>query len=170
MKKITDKTILKKGDTKYQPVVVDKIIYWLCLNLKGIGWYYANQGKNIFYWEYEESTPAPECFANKIVAQSKYNLEGVPVIDLQLNNTRLILDRENPFDLFSYTEKDIKKAITLARQIKEGKDTFELDGIIGLTELCTHHYDIKTEEEILNEINLISIIEVDDDFIISSYE
>lgn len=51
----------------------------------------------------------------------------------------------------SYSEQDLRQAIGLSRQIKDGKDLFDLEGILGLTEVCTHNCEILSEEEIIEQ-------------------
>lgn len=49
-----------------------------------------------------------------------------------------------------YTEEDLKRAIEMARGIKEGKDRFDIDSIRGLTEICTYDWEEEySEEEII---------------------
>lgn len=51
----------------------------------------------------------------------------------------------------SYSEEEVLKIIELSRQIKEGKELFDLDSIRGLTEICTHNWEILSEEKILEQ-------------------
>jgi hypothetical protein len=149
MKKITEKTILKQGDKEFQPVEADGIIYWV--------------GK--------------EGFA---IASSKLMTDDIPVISLDSYVKRLAESKyelqskafENSTEMFpfndsellkagfidgyksnpnQYTQKDIEKAIDLARE----EDGFEFT---------------LTKEKILQQINSISVIEVDEQFNIISYE
>jgi hypothetical protein len=79
---------------------------------------------------------------DKIIAQSQPKLEGIPVIDLKTNL--------NYYNINQYTQKDIEKAFECGRN-------FQLTGEGSLKE--TFEY-----------INSISIIEVDSQFQILSYE
>jgi hypothetical protein len=54
---------------------------------------------------------------------------------------------------YKYTEEDLKKAIKLARGIKEGKDTFTAEDIAGCTEVCTHNWKYEfSDEEIIQSL------------------
>jgi hypothetical protein len=48
-----------------------------------------------------------------------------------------------------YSEEDLKKAIEMARGIKEGKETFTAEDISGCTEVCTYDWKFEFDE---NEI------------------
>lgn len=140
MKQITNKTILKQGNKTFQVVESDGVIYWRDELLN-------------------------------FVAQSQPKLEGIPVISLDSYVEKLAYKYYNSnehykvADSFHYingykanpnssTQKDIKKAIELARiEIRNGINSYEL-----------------TNEQILQKINEISIIEIDEQFNIISYE
>ena len=51
-----------------------------------------------------------------------------------------------------FTEEDMRKAIELAREIKDGKDVFELEGILGLTEICTHNMNVLSADKIIQSL------------------
>lgn len=51
----------------------------------------------------------------------------------------------------SYSEEDVLKIIELSRQIKDNNELFDLDCISGLTEVCTHNWEILSENEILEQ-------------------
>jgi hypothetical protein len=76
-----------------------------------------------------------------ILAQSEPKLDGVPVIEIGSTG----------FDEFEYTQADIERALSLAFLASQ-------DG-----------YDITTKE-ILEQINSISVIEVDEDFNVINFE
>lgn len=149
MKKITNKTILKQGDKTFQPIEdIDESIFW------------EDSGCNV-------------------VAQSSAHIEGIPVIDLcdyvekladdfiigqTLRNRGFEKDgwistgfvygyQANPNQ---YTQKDIEKVIELARKGDENWQGY-----------VNHEL---TTKEILEQINSISVIEVDEQFNIISYE
>jgi hypothetical protein len=156
MKQITKNTILRQGDKTYQPVEVHGVICWIDktfieeddyainLNTKEIRQYDGVKGMDS-YW-------------NKIVAQSQSKLEEVPVISLDSYVEKLMKKWVmNPkmynfvVQMFKeyenqYTQKDIEEAIRMGR-----------DRIYDST-------------EILEQINQISVIEVDEQFNIVSYE
>jgi hypothetical protein len=171
MKKITNKTILIQGDVTYQPRFVmsdystistrsrDKIIYWIDIskhiegihNMVGKSVWSVRYAKPIILGEHENSY-LNECF--KIVAQLEPILEGRPVISLDVIG----------FDEFEYTLKDIEKAIELAQ---EGKYISESsDGGENYEDV----FKYPTKKEILEQINSLSIINVDEQFNIISYE
>jgi hypothetical protein len=155
-KQITNKTILKQGNKTFEPI--------------------DHMGTNIT-WENENDIT---------VAQLQPILEGVPVISLDSYRSILSEKACKKQDLaggFSggvheravagmffrkgynsnpnkYTQKDIEKSIELA---KKGYDEFGINGFIK------HGFDF-TKQQILEQINSISVIEVDEQFNIISYE
>jgi hypothetical protein len=160
MKQITKNTILRQNDKTYQPVEVDGIICWI-----------------------DKST-----LADEIVAQSQPKIEGVPVISLnryvESLAEKFVIDKvkmssqsagvlvgyiegfnSNPNQ---YTQKDIDKTIAMSKIAKTP------DGLIDIDAWISSGYEgaepAYTEEEILEQINQISVIEVDDQFNIVSYE
>jgi len=158
MKQITKNTILRQNDKTYQPVEVDGVICWI-----------------------DKST-----LADEIVVQSQPKLEGVPVISLldyqEVMENIIITESLTSDDIISlripqlfkltkenqYTQKDIDKAITMSKIAKTP------DGLIDIDAWISSGYEgaepAYTEEEILEQINQISVIEVDDQFNIVSYE
>jgi len=156
MKTINKNTILKQEDKIYQPRFVmsdDTIIYWPDLNnpLKGI---HSMVGKNVWSVRYakpiifgeHENSYINECF--NILAQSQPKLEGIPVISLEPIG----------FDEFEYTQKDIERAIELT--LIDAKKSV----------VWSEHYYKHLSKQILEQINSISVIEVDEQFNILSYE
>jgi hypothetical protein len=151
MKQITKNTILKQGDKTFQPVEgIDKIIFWI-------------------------DKPVEV----NIVAQSQPKLEGIPVISLDsyVKKFKKEYNSGNNSGIFTkgieigieigynsnpnqYTQKDIEKVIKLARQ----QTTTNMGG--GFYE----YEETYSNEEIFEEINFISVIEVDDNFQILNYE
>jgi hypothetical protein len=165
MKKITKDTILKQGNKYYQPVEVDDVIYW-CSNDKiniddaYLGWeenYHTAPNKRWVLYNSVSGLNGENQL--KVMAQSKpiLDIEEIPVIDLMANNTRLIIEGNDPFELHLYTQKDIWKAINLARLPEEYCEQDE-------------SYSKHTLQGILDQIDSISVIEVDEDFNIVSYE
>lgn len=51
----------------------------------------------------------------------------------------------------SYSEEEVNQIIKLARQIKDNKDLFDLNDILGFTEICTHNWELLSEKEILEQ-------------------
>ncbi len=148
MKQITKNTILKQGDETYQPIEVDGVIYWV--NKDGV--------KEWSDWSYNPNTPTPrqvfyrvtEYFmphGDKVVAQSQPKLKGIPVISLWETCWNKNANQ--------YTQKDIHRAIVLARA-----GVLEYDG----------YYFNNEMEQIFQQINSISVIEINQQFNIISYE
>ena len=177
MKKITNETILKQGDKIYQPVEVDGVIYWVGKDLVGINSEtisnYCPNSNQVFLGYFEANDDElyqgiGKIHPKEIVAQSQPKLDGIPVISLDSYVDSLAkIKGENKFGLAlycdyfkegyksnpnQYTQKDIEKAIELARErqfIKHSDNS---------TESKYNH------EEIIEQINSISIIEVDEQF------
>jgi hypothetical protein len=51
------------------------------------------------------------------------------------------------FDEFEYTEEDLRRAINMARGIKEGKETFTAEDISGSTEVCTYGWKFEFDKD-----------------------
>jgi hypothetical protein len=47
----------------------------------------------------------------------------------------------------TYSEEDLRKAINMARGIKEGKETFTAEDISGSTEVCTYGWKFEFDED-----------------------
>jgi len=175
MKKITNKTILKQGDKTYHPIEVDKVIYWyedkqipnagyvksICL-----GEIQSNIDYGVKLGDKQYVSPfvnkVGECYGcRKIVAQSQPKLEGIPVISLDSYIGKIGKAVEELMEIFNsmYTQKDIEKAIGLSREYtlteRYGDTTVDFDYL---------------ESQIIDHINSISVIEVDENFNIISYE
>ena len=173
MKQIINKTILKQGDKTYQPIEVDGVIYWVDkISQIIVGDWYSEMvmGKVLFThkmkeesligWNESEHTKNSfKARCSKIVAQSEPKLDDAPVIEIGPTG----------FDEFEYTQADIEKAIELAREADSIEGTVDLDVV-----LCYgSNDDLRTKwtkEEILEQINSISVIEVDEDFNVLGYE
>jgi hypothetical protein len=53
----------------------------------------------------------------------------------------------------TYTLDQVLKAIEMARQITDEKDTFDVDSITGITEICTYDWRNKfTDSEIIESL------------------
>jgi hypothetical protein len=146
MKQITNKTILKQGNKTYQPIEVDGVIYW--------------------YEEDDFKKHYPK-------AQSQYKFEGVPIINLDETWCHHWINKATPthkVDAYSfklgyklnpnkYTQKDIEKAIS-----------FGFDK--GFTSNSNNHLKntLLSKDEFIEQINSISVIEVDESFNVISYE
>lgn len=60
-----------------------------------------------------------------------------------------------------YSLEDVKNAIQLAREIKDGKEVLELEGMLGLTEVCTHNCEALPEAEIIKRISQPRVFNVE---------
>jgi hypothetical protein len=194
MSKITNKTILKQGDKTYQPIEVDGVIYWISQGsiIKNKTWCVDVQitRNEVVQAEIDEELGIyQQGKLYKIVAQSQRKLDGVPVVSLDSYVERLAMDLlknkwshlytfgypkvpypsnyQNDFSVLflelykksnpnQYTQADIEKVIELARE----NHCYSDDSM----HLCYSH------DEILEQINSISVIEVDADFDVLSYE
>jgi site-specific recombinase XerD len=176
MKQITNKTILKQGDKTYQPIEVDGVIYWIdeSLTIKDVRPYYGrfHFEKNVAINTFPTYlTDLSEC--KLIIAQSQTNLEGVPIISLESYVKNLAIEKygkkhemlQGQLMFFKYgyksnpnqyTQKDIEKAIKL------GKLKQELESGVFVKKY--------SNKQILEQINSISIIEVDEQFKVINYE
>jgi hypothetical protein len=70
---------------------------------------------------------------------------NAPELDLPLLPEIVVEPRG--FDEFEYTEEDLRKAIEMARGIKEGKETFTAEDIAGCTEVCTYDWKFEFDED-----------------------
>jgi len=192
MKQITNKTALKQGDKTYQPVEIDGVIYWVkdyntadenfYAILNGdIEFIYRSKYSGTYLVVKDGSTMYSHKIKSiyKIVAQSQPKLNGIPVVsldsylDLRFKNETTTWSwgesgsripeefykkgfKSNPNH---YTQADIEKAIELAR-----KHDVDLHNGRG----CTLIPQI-SRNEILQQINSISVIEVDEQFNILGY-
>ena len=183
MKQITNKTILKQGDKEYQPVEVDGVIYWVDEKTEPISGRYG-MSSNPHNKQWFKSLGLDDGRgAYLIVAQSQPKLEEIPVISLdsyieklawvstekifpEINDedsTQIEIDKWNArWEGFidghksnpnQYTKADIEKALFL----KAGFDNK------GYTKYMTN-------EEIFEQINSISVIEVNDNWEVISHE
>ena len=176
MKQITNKTILKQEEGEenckeygcgniectfeclkpkkifktYQPVEVDGVIYWVDNRLPNFGERYIDYiYKNVRTWDIivkKEALP----YCDIIVAQSQSKLEEIPIVDFN--------DFVNENGELPYTQKDIEKAFELGYQCRVSNG-YKVHG--------TYQEDYKKAVE---QINSISVIEVDEQFNILSYE
>jgi hypothetical protein len=176
MKQITNKTILKQGDKTYQPIEIDGVIYWVDKREILPNTWYENSGV-LFLSDSvynkgnnpNNSNPIVTDFNRSIVAQSEPKLDGVPVVNLDSYVDRIAKEIlpddtnwQRRFDIVKgfksnpnqYTQADIEKAIELAR-----KHDVDLHNGRG----CTLIPQI-SRNEILQQINSISVIEVDEQF------
>jgi len=148
MKQITNKTKLIQGDKTYSAVEVDGVIYWFRqIKETDKGYFYDIMMKSIVTHN--------NVYSDYIIAQSEPKLEGIPVISLDGYFVKLEEIGQRIIDIFRlmYTQKDIEKAIELAQMVKAYGD-----------------YKPFTKDYILEQINSISVIEVDEQMQILNYE
>ena len=175
MKKITKNTILKQGQKQFYAVDIEGIIYWLDPHAKIKNeWYYLPKENKIAFNDdpivLDGVTPK---WTILIVAKGSHNLVDVPYINLDNYIDKLAKEyadlyysenkkaelgfiagyNQNPN---KWTDADMQKAIELAKK----QETFNFKPLGSKY----------TTEEILNQIKEISIIEVDQNFNIISYE
>ena len=173
MKKITNKTILKQVDHVYQPIEIEGTIYWIDPKLE-IKEVYPQivveqrtlTTKDYFLMQLDTIHDIDRSCQYCIVAQSDFKIKDIPVVNLDIYVEKLSSlskavdcnDWENGYNSNpnQYTEQDIKKAIQLSRD----HYWYEEDSII-------FEYG---EIEIFEQINTISLIDVDEQFNIISYE
>ncbi len=184
MKKITNKTILKKGENKYQPVEIDGVIYWVDPTLS-IDEVYPHivierlTTGDYMLWQIDNINDIDRSCQYQIIAQSEQRLEGVPVISLDsyifnfldkacsdwyrqeygvMANVpirKAFIEGFN-LDQRKWTDADLLKAIELAREENGWSDN-------------SMEYTY-TKEKIIEQINQTEVIHIDNQFNILSYE
>jgi len=172
MKTINEDTTLRCKDKTFQPVEVDGVVYWHNFIHSVMGYTYFLDGTI----GYISSSDRIFDYGYEIVAQSQPKLERVPIISLDSYFKQLFEQKtktvsfgehgtQSSFNWFNkgyqanpneYTQKDIEKAMNAARNIEVNIDR-------------TLKY-MFSNETILEAINSISVIEVDEQFNIISYE
>jgi hypothetical protein len=190
MKQITNKTVLKQGYKTYQPIEIDGVIYWVDKREILPNTWYENSGV-LFLSDSvynkgnnpNNSNPIVTDFNRSIVAQSEPRLDNIPVVSLDNYVKELAKGKwgnvhrtgvlgfiegfkSNPNQ---YTQADIERAIQLAREADS------VDGVVDLDVVLSYgnNNDLRTRltrGEILEEINSISVIEVDERFNVISYD
>jgi hypothetical protein len=133
-------------------------------------WYVHNQSpKGLRVWQ--DNTQFIPMDAKKIIA---YKPKGnAPELDLPLlpdveDDVKKLFEEEaktvsfgengkqSPFNWFKtghkaatkvYSEEDLRRAINMARGIKEGKETFTAEDISGSTEVCTYGWKFEFDED-----------------------
>jgi hypothetical protein len=174
MKQITNKTILKQGDKTYQPIEHDGNIHWvdssILVGMEG-DWVVETHNPVVISVCQITKDYADLRVAGykdmKVIAQSQPKLPDIPIVSLNSYVDRIakeiLPDDSNwqrRFDIVKgfksnpnqYTQADIEKIYSLVERL--GDDFSE-------------NYTI---EELLKEINSISVIEVDEKYNIISYE
>jgi hypothetical protein len=178
MKTINKNTLLKCENKIFQPIEVDGVVYWVDKEDKSKGVFYEFMQGVLGFNGYLLTE-----LEWKVIAQSQQLLERIPVISLDsyierlaeetrdsINKVAYCCSGEDEEDIFDngfiighksnpnqYTQKDIEKAIELARLSDEHDE-------------LTDSYSRLSSEGIVNQINSISIINIDEQFYIISYE
>ena len=170
MKQITKDTILKQQNKTFTAVEVDGIIYWIdeenkikrggCGITLGTSLIYTNVGGS----DDDIKELNDNSFNKKIVAQSQYNLKGIPVIHLDsfINECKIAIKYWKNFKKQKY--KDMATGIEFAIDYYKSDLNInrysqnDIDNAITLFE-CG-----KSKPEIFEEINKIKEIEVDKNF------
>jgi hypothetical protein len=188
MKQITNKTILNQGDKTYQPIEVNGVIYWVDKEAEIKEYDAVIVLEELIIDRANDRTNYHKDKFKLVVAQSQSKLDGIPVvsldsyIDKQKNDSWTVVSSMFPkliFTLFSrifkdgyesnpnqYTQADIEKAIELA----ETSGSVEMGFDRSYNTLADYNKHVKTKEQILEEINSISVIEVDEDFNVINFE
>jgi hypothetical protein len=182
MKTITNKTILKQADKEYQPRFVmphGKTIYWIDFSKNVLGsdagtyvWS-VRYAKPIIFGEHENSY-LKECF--KIVAQSQPKLEGIPVVSLG-GYVEKLKNGISEFTKLSRNEQDrywTGKAAGFGEALQLFKSNlnpnqYTQKDIQFVINLVKHPLNY-SNEQIFEQINFISVIEVNDNWEVISYE
>lgn len=60
-----------------------------------------------------------------------------------------------------FSGEDVRKAIEMAREIIDGKEVFELEGILGLTEVCTHNCSVHSVDKIIQSLSQPKVFDVE---------
>jgi hypothetical protein len=190
MKQITNKTILKQGDKTYQPIEVDGVIYWVDkISQIIVGDWYSEMvmGKVLFThkmkeepligWNESEHTKNSfKARCSKIVAQSQTKLPDIPIVSLDSYSYMIAQSWEETFNSAFYDSKInvgniAKDCVLFGFNSNPNQYTqADIERALSLAFLASQDgYDITTKE-ILEQINSISVIEVDEDFNVLSYE
>jgi hypothetical protein len=181
VKQITNKTLLKQGDKTYQPIEIDGVIYWVD-RVRHMTEYVTN-GSDIFKpvemsgytMEYAQR------YWQKLIAQSQPKLDGIPVVSL---NENILSDIETITSWDSFKDHPIGKAgKKIEKWFKSNPNQYtqeDIEKVIMLSRLWLANYPegknseiserLLLDHEILEKINSISVIEVDEQFNVISYE
>jgi len=183
MKTITNKTALVQGDKTYEPIEVDGVIYWVDNSeLKVLDYFYFNidEVKDIVQVESEFHLNRIKGWIEnlKIIAQSSLKLEGIPVISLddyveKLYYYTIQKCRGHSFKKFyDLSAKECSKIKNPNQYtLKDIENVIELVSNTILLHKIQHPWARKQQiNRIVEQINSISIINVDEQFNIISYE
>lgn len=191
MKQITNKTILKQGNNTFQPVEVDGVVYWTDGKLpkdRDISiTFHKDTGLPMVDKEgfYEEDLSYYAYPPKRIVAQSKiaggWKLARFPFVRLGSYIERLA-NEYAPVEMDDYdgkhSEYDINKSIRNGVEFGYRSNTNQytkedIDKAINMAWLLGQNVNqnlTDTIDLIFEQINSISVIEVDDKFNVISYE
>jgi hypothetical protein len=182
MKKITKNTILKQENKFYNAVEVDGVIFWVgsAISTQNFGeWCY----KEIIFRFNKNSAYDTFNMPKKIVAQSTNKLDGVPVISLDkyirnlAHDTMLnYLTNGNPDGDFKHSTIGAdENKIWWTKGYKSNPNLYTLKDIEKAYEMGYNDRDMdigygSNLPYCIEQINSISVIEVDEQFNIISYE
>jgi hypothetical protein len=174
-KQITNKTILKQGDKTFQPIEVDGVIYWIDKEATECKFYlHKSFSGNDQIYNVEEDGGSLDDFkrgqpigwCSKIVAQSQPKFEGIPIVSLDsyVEKFKKEYNSGNNSDVFT---KGIETGIEIG--YKSNPNQYTQKDIYFAINLAKHPLNY-SNEQIFHQINSISVIEVDEQFNIISYE
>jgi hypothetical protein len=166
-KKITNKTLIKQLNKKYNSVEVDGVFYWFDDEIKGEkGWNYNFGLNNVDNLPKEYPQHSTEWnFCRKIIAQSQNKLEGVPTILLMNYHWNLSLKNAK----ISKTKNKSAFRSGFVKGYKSNLNQYNQKDIYFAINMSKHSLNYSSEQ-ILEQINSISVIELDEEFNIISYE
>ncbi len=169
MKQVTNKTIVKQEEKIFEPVEVDGIIYW-CESKTISSPHYVVYNDNVCFVneDYHVINNAIEGgFAGVVFAQSQLNLKGIPVINLNSYVERLA-EIEFPTHIEPY-RKGFKHGYKLNQNHYNEKD-IEKAYQVGHKDRGNGFGNKSNFLNRLEQINSISVIEIDEKFSIINYE
>lgn len=118
---------------------------------KSIGWVDVEKVANLWY---------ESLFNDFDRVQGKHKIIDLKRID-SIAKFKQGYKAAQPFSDKKYSLEDVKNAIQLAREIKDGKEVLELEGMLGLTEVCTHNCEALPEAEIIKRISQPRVFNVE---------
>jgi hypothetical protein len=169
MKKLTNKTILKQGDKTYQPIEIERLIYWVS-EVQSPDDLVTN-GRDIFKPSDlpEYSMEYAQRYWQKLIAQSQPKLDGIPVVSL---NENILSDIETITSWDSFKDHPIGKAgKKIEKWFKSNPNQYTQEDIERAVDLAQEGFGERyTATEIIEELNSIQFIEVDGNFNFIGYK
>jgi len=185
MKKITKSTILLQGSKIYYPEEIYGVLCWIDKNPTGFSkgeWMYnePHNSELTYRFNYDIDSYA---IGNKIIAQSQLQFEGVPVIN-PYTEREIILD-QSMINLIksgnvTYNDNSIVYSLPQVFIFREGKWYVTIDDnnkytqkdinkVFGLG-AANNAIGEPSFQQVIEELNSVSIIEIDNQFKILNYE